>query len=112
MSNFVAAAPSPGRQQRIVVNGTGGRTLLKASIFKSGGPIMVMARGADIDFQFGNSTVTVPVLNSTTDGATGASIASGQWMPLYLAKGTTHVSWIASAEGYLTIMPAGPQTKT
>lgn len=99
-------APRPGKQQRIAVSGVAARTALRTTLLGKGW-VRVKAQGTPIDFQFGSSTVTLPVINSVAnDDTVGWTLDIGESIDYYLTT-ETHVSWVGAGGGFLLIGAAG-----
>lgn len=99
MDEFTVA-PHPGSQQRIVVSAVAARTAVSNALRK--GYVCVKAIGADVEFQFGTDTVTLPVAGATGSGPTvGWMLTAGTEKTFYVND--THIAHVASTGGFLLL---------
>lgn len=99
-------APRPGFQQRLAVTTTPANGQALAANLSGYGKVRVVAIGAEVQIQFGDSGVVLvkDQVGSGTD--VGWSIAAGDWQDFELAK-ETHFAVVGSAAGFVVLYRAG-----
>lgn len=103
MNDDLIPAPTDGKVQRIAVSTTAALTALATSLVGMGW-LRIKAVGADVDFILGTSGAPAIVKDQAGSSAgVGYTLQAGQAEDFFNPGAYTHISWDASAAGFLVI---------